>query len=104
MSEITTVGVDLAKEVIVVCAGDKGGRPLFSRQFTFHGFAQWAGKLSQATFGMEACSSAHHWARWLTEHGHVAKLIAAEHVAPFRMSKGAKNDRNDAQAILAAVV
>jgi transposase len=96
--------VDLAKEVIVVCAGDKGGRPLFSRQFTFHGFAQWAGKLSQATFGMEACSSAHHWARWLTEHGHVAKLIAAEHVAPFRMSKGAKNDRNDAQAILAAVV
>jgi transposase len=53
---------------------------------------------------MEACSSAHHWARWLTEHGHVAKLIAAEHVAPFRMSKGAKNDRNDAQAILAAVL
>ena len=104
MSEITTVGVDLAKEVIVVCAGDKAGRPVFSRQFTFHGFAQWAVTLSHATFGMEACSSAHHWARWLTEHGHVAKLIAAEHVAPFRMSKGAKNDRNDAQAILAAVI
>jgi len=104
MSEITTIGVDLAKEVIVVCAGDRSGRPLFSRQFTFHGFAQWAATLSRATFGMEACSSAHHWARWLTEHGHVAKLMAAEHVTPFRMSKGAKNDRNDAQAILAAVV
>lgn len=104
MSEITTVGVDLAKEVIVVCAGDKAGRPVFSRQFTFQGFAQWAVTLSHATFGMEACSSAHHWARWLTEHGHVAKLIAAEHVPPFRMSKGAKNDRNDAQAILAAVI
>ena len=104
MTEITTVGVDLAKEVIVVCAGDDAGRPVFNRQFTFHGFAQWAGKLSQATFGMEACSSAHHWARWLTERGHVAKMMAAEDVAPFRMSKGAKNDRNDAQAILAAVV
>jgi transposase len=103
MTEITTVGVDLAKEVIVVCGGDRGGRPLFSRQFTFHGFAQWAATLSNATFGMEACSSAHHWARWLTERGHVAKLIAAEHVVPFRMSKGAKNDRNDAQAILTAM-
>jgi transposase len=104
MSEITTVGVDLAKEVIVICAGDKAGRPVFRRQFTYHGFAQWAGNLAQATFGMEACSSAHHWARWLTKHGHVAKLMAAEHVSPFRMSKGAKNDHNDAQAILAAVV
>jgi transposase len=104
MTEITTVGVDLAKEVIVVCAGDRTGRPMFSRQFSFHGFAQWAAMLSKATFGMEACSSAHHWARWLTERGHVARLMAAEHVAPFRMSKGAKNDRNDAQAILTAVL
>ena len=104
MSEITTVGVDLAKEVIVVCAGDRAGRPIYSRQFTFHGFAQWAATLSRATFGLEACSSAHHWARWLSEHGHVAKLMAGEHVAPFRMSKGAKNDRNDAQAILSAMM
>jgi len=43
MSEITTVGVDLAKEVIVVCAGDRAGRPVYSRQFTFHGFAQMGG-------------------------------------------------------------
>jgi hypothetical protein len=35
MSEITTVGVDLAKEVIVVCAGDGAGRPLFTRQFSW---------------------------------------------------------------------
>jgi len=104
MNEITTVGVDLAKEVIVVCAGDRSGRPIFSRQFTFHGFAQWAARLERATFGFEACSSAHHWARWLTERGHTARLMAAEHVAAFRMSKGAKNDRNDAQAILTAVL
>jgi len=52
---------------------------------------------------MEACSSAHHWARFLSEHGHAVKLMAAEFVAPFRKSQGAKNDRNDAQAILTAV-
>jgi transposase len=104
MSEITTVGVDLAKDVITICAADKTGRPAYSRQFTFYGFAQWAATLSQVTFAMEACSSAHHWARWLNARGHMAKLIAAEHVAPFRMSRGAKNDRTDAQAILAAAV
>jgi transposase len=104
MTEITTVGVDLAKEVIVVCAGDRAGRPVYTRQFTFHGFAQWAATLERTTFWFEACSSAHHWARWLTERGHTARLMAAEHVTPFRMSKGAKNDRNDAQAILTAVL
>ena len=104
MNEITTVGVDLAKDVIVVCAGDSKGQPVYARQLSFQGFAAWAANLPEATFGLEACSSAHHWARWLTERGHTARLMAAEHVGPFRMSRGAKNDRNDAQAILAAMV
>lgn len=104
MNQITTVGVDVAKDVTVVCPGDRKGLPVYTRQLRFEGFAQWAVKLPTATFAMEACSCAHHWARWLSEHGHTARLMAAEHVGPFRMSRGAKNDRNDAQAILAAMV
>jgi transposase len=103
MNQITTVGVDLAKEVIVVCAGDADGRCVYFKQLTFAGFAEWATNLPPCTFGLEACSSAHHWARFLSEHGHTARLMAAEFVAPFRKSRGAKNDRNDAQAVLAAV-
>lgn len=103
MNEITTVGVDLAKEVIVVCAADAQGRAQYFKQFSFQGFAEWAVKLSPCTFGMEACSTAHHWSRFLRTHGHTPKLMAAEFVAPFRKSQGAKNDRNDAQAILVAV-
>ena len=103
MNEITTVGVDLAKEVIVVCAGDGEGRTRYFKQLSFSGFAEWAVRLPPCTFGMEACSTAHHWARFLASHGHIPKLMAAEFVAPFRKSQGAKNDRNDAQAILAAV-
>ena len=72
MNEITTVGVDLAKEVIVVCAGDARGRGVYFKQFSFASFAEWAVKLPACTFGMEACSSAHHWARFLGEHGHTA--------------------------------
>jgi transposase len=104
MNEITTVGVDLAKEVIVVCAADTHGRPIYFKQLSFLGFAEWAATLPPCLIGMEACSSAHYWARYLTDRGHTAKLMAAELVAPFRMSRGAKNDRNDAQAILCAVL
>ena len=103
MNEITTVGVDLAKEVIVVCAGDTQGRAVYCKQFSFSGFAAWAANLPPCTLGLEACSSAHHWARFLSAHGHTAKLMAAEFVAPFRKSRGAKNDHNDAEAILIAV-
>jgi len=103
MNEITTVGVDLAKEVIVVCAADGAGRVVYFKQFSFQGFAIWAANLPPCSFGMEACSSAHYWARWLTAHGHSARLMAAEFVKPFRKSQAAKNDRNDAQAIRIAM-
>jgi len=103
MAEVTTVGVDLSKEVIVVGAADARGRTLYFKQLSFGAFGQWAANLPPCVFGMEACSSAHHWARFLARHGHTPRLMAAEHVAPFRMSRGAKNDRNDAEAICEAV-
>lgn len=103
MNEITTVGVDLAKEVIVVCGGNAAGRVVMRKQLSLQGFAQWAANLPPCVIGMEACSSAHHWARTLEQMGHTPRLMAAEHVAPFRMSRGAKNDNNDAMAIMVAV-
>lgn len=103
MNQITTVGVDLAKDVIVVCAADAAWRAVYRKQLSFAGFAAWAANLSPCVVGMEACSSAHHWARYLVQHGHDARLMAAEFVAPFRMSRGAKNDRNDAEAIMVAM-
>jgi transposase len=103
MNKITTVGVDLAKEVIVVCGADSGGHVVYRKQLSFAGFAAWAANLPPCVVGMEACSSAHHWARYLVRHGHDSRLMAAEFVAPFRMSRGAKNDRNDAEAIMVAV-
>jgi transposase len=104
MNEITTIGIDLAKEVIAVRAADTRGTPIYFKQFSFSGFAEWVANLPPCVIGMEACSSAHHWARFLGAHGHTAKLMAAEHVEPYRLSRGAKNDRNDAQAILRAVL
>jgi len=87
----------------VICAADREGRVLFYKQLSFNGFAQWAATIPPCTFGMEACGSAHHWGRRLTAYGHIVRLMATEFVKPFRKSQGAKNDRNDAQAILTAV-
>ena len=53
---------------------------------------------------MEACSSAHFWARTLGALGHHPKLLAPDFVRPFRKSQGDKNDRNDAQAIRIAAL
>src|ERR1700751_540798 len=100
MNEITTVGVDLAKGLIVACAADAAGRTQFYKRFGFHGFAAWAANLAPCTIAMEACSSAHHGARTLSALAHTVKLLAPDLVKPFRKSQAAKNDRNDAQAIL----
>ena len=100
MSEVTTVGVDLAKNVIVVCAANMVGRVLFFKQFSFRAFGEWAAKVPPCVFAMETCGSAHYWARRLSGYGHSVRLMAAELVKPFRMSQAAKNDRNDAEAIV----
>jgi transposase len=84
MSEIPTVGAALAKEVIVVCVGDAQGRTVYLKQLSFGGFGRWAVTLPACTFGMEACSTAHHWGRFLSAQGNKPKLMAAEFVAPFR--------------------
>ena len=103
MHQITTVGVDLAKDMIVVCAANAAGAVVLRKQLSFSAFATGAANIPACVIGMEACSSAHHWERTLRRLGHDPKLMAAELVVPFRMSRGAKNDRNDAEAIMVAV-
>lgn len=102
MSHVTTIGIDLAKEVLAVCAMDVTGAVVYSKVMKREAFMVWAEQLPPSTVVMEACGSAHHWGRWFAGRGHAAKLISAEFVQPFRKSTAAKNDRNDAEAIAIA--
>ena len=61
MNGIATVGVDLAKKIIVVCTAGREGRSVYFRQFSFNGFAEWAVRLAPCRSGLEACSSAQYW-------------------------------------------
>jgi transposase len=91
MDQLTTVGVDLAKDVFAVCALDATGAVLQRRVLRREAFMRWAEQLSPCRVAMEACGSSHHWGRWFAARGHTTRLIAAEFVKPFR--PGGKNRR-----------
>jgi len=101
MTKVTTVGLDLAKSVFQVHAADRDGRPVVRKKLRrgqIHGF--FAG-LSPCLIGLEACASAHYWARELQALGHKVRLIPPQYVKPF--VKRNKNDAADAEAICEAL-
>ena len=109
MAEITRaliarVGVDLAKTVIQVHAVDAAGRRVVSRALKREQFVAWCEQLPAGCLvAMEACTSAHHWARKLRSMRLDSRLIAAHFVSPYRMEgKSGKNDMTDAAAICEA--
>ena len=104
MSEITRVGVDLAKRVIQVHAVDATGKVVINKQLARDKFMLWCRQLPPGCLiALESCSGAHHWARSLTQMGLDARIIAAHLVQPYRLQgKSGKNDANDAAAICEA--
>jgi transposase len=100
----TTTAVDLAKNVFAVCVGDAHGHNSKTSTLKRNAFLPWLQSLPQGTVvAMEACGSAHHWARTMLVLGLVPKIMAAEFVKPYRMNQRVKNDSRDAEAILAAL-
>ena len=95
MGEITTVGLDLAKRVFHLIGCDAHGKEVKRGQVMAY-FAN----LPPCLIGMEACASAHYWARRLGELGHEVRLIPPQHVKAY--VRGNKNDYNDARAIAEA--
>ena len=99
--KITTVGIDLAKNVIQVHAIDEHGRAVVKKAMKRDQVTKYFANLPPCVIGMEACGSAHHWARQLTQYGHTVKLMAPQYVKPY--VKTNKNDAADAEAICEAV-
>lgn len=75
MEEVTTVGIDLAKDVIAVCVLDVRGAVVERRVLRRDAFERWAVQLPASSVAMEACGSAHHWGRWFAAHGHTARVL-----------------------------
>jgi len=98
---ITTIGIDLAKNVFQVHAVDERGKALIKKQLKRDQMVTFFANLKPCLIGMEACGSAHHWARKLSEFGHTVRLMAPQFVKPY--VKTNKNDMADSEAICEAV-
>jgi transposase len=98
---ITTVGIDLAKKVFQVHGVDEQGKASLKKQMKRAQVLPFFANLPPCLIGMEACGSAHYWARKLEQLGHTVKLMAPQFVKPY--VKTNKNDAADAEAICEAV-
>jgi len=99
--EITTVGLDLAKNVFQVHAISRTGEVLVRRALRRAQVIPFFSKLPPCLIGMEACSTSHHWARALVGLGPEVRLMPPAYVKPY--VKRGKTDAADAEAICEAV-
>jgi transposase len=101
MEKITTIGLDLAKNVFQVHGVDTAGKVVVRRQLRRGDVLRFFGELSPCVIGMEACGTAHYWGRELSKLGHEVKLMPPAYVKPY--VKRGKTDAADAEAIAEAV-
>lgn len=101
MKQVSTIGLDLAKHVFQVHGADAEGSPVFNGNCGAARFCASSRNCHHAWWGMEACGSAHYWAREIAALGHEVRLIPPAYVKPF--VKRGKTDAADAEAISEAV-
>ncbi len=100
MSEVITIGLDIAKNSFHAHGADERGETVFSRKLSRSKLLEFFANQPACLVAMEACGGAHHWARQLAQLGHEVRLIPPTYVKPF--VKRHKNDAVDAEAICGA--
>ena len=100
MEKVTIIGVDIAKSIFHLHGAASDGRIVFRKKLSRLQFQKFMAAQPTCVVAMEACGSAHHWARELARQGHEPRLIAPGYVKPF--VKRQKNDAADAEAIVEA--
>src|SRR4029077_2572415 len=101
MTKISMIGLDLAKNVFQLHGIDASGAVTLRRQLRRAAVEKFFAQLAPCLVGIEACGSAHHWARVIGRYGHEVRLMPPAHVKPY--VKRNKNDGRDAEAICEGV-
>jgi transposase len=100
VSNVRTIGLDLAKHVFQAHGADEAGEVAFRKRLRRDKVLEFFASQPRCLVAMEACGGAHHWAREISKLGHEVRLIPASYVKPF--VKRQKNDMADAEAICEA--
>ena len=101
MDKVSTIGLDLAKSVFQVHGVNEVGKVVVERKLRRAQLRAWFAQLPPCLIGVEACATAHYWARELTGLGHEVRLIAPAYAKAYVRRN--KNDAADAAAICEAV-
>jgi transposase len=99
--EITTIGVDVAKQVFQLHGVDAAGEVVLRRRLRRSQIAAFFAALRPCLVGMEACGTAHFWAREIAAFGHDVRLMPPGYVKPY--VKRNKHDAADAEAVCEAL-
>jgi transposase len=99
--QVTTMGIDLAKQVFQVHGIDTRGIVLLKKRLTRSALRTFMANLPSCRVGMEVCGGANYWSRQFRAYGHDVRLMSPQFVKPYVKSN--KNDCNDAEAICEAV-
>ena len=97
---ITTLGIDIAKNVFQLHGVDSRGKSVLKKRLSRDKLVSFVANLPPCEIVMEACGGSNYWHRKFTLHGHTVKLISPQYVKPF--VKLNKNDAKDAEAICEA--
>lgn len=102
MSKIILIGIDTAKNVFHLVGTGQNGSYVWHCKRSRSKLLSTLAQKEPCVVVMEACAASHHWARQIIGLGHEARLIAPQHVKPYR--RGQKNDYRDAEAIISAAL
>ncbi len=101
MKDITTIGIDIAKNYIQIHGANNQGKAVLKKRITREKFLTYMANVATCLIGMEACGGAHYWAEKLIELGFTVKLMSPRKVKKYVENN--KNDANDAAACAEAV-
>jgi transposase len=99
--DTTTIGIDIAKSVFQVSVAAPSGRVLERKRLSRVQFQRFLAERQPACVVLEACATAHFWARTAAAHGHTPRLLHPQYVRPYVRRN--KTDAADADALLRAV-
>jgi transposase len=98
---MTTIGIDLAKDVFHLHGVDQRGHTVMEQRITRAKLSEAVANMPECLIGLESCGGSQYWARVFERHGHEVRLMNPKFVTPYVKSNN--NDRNDAEAICEAV-
>lgn len=101
MGNVTTLGIDLAKDIFHAHGVDAHGRTVMQERVSRRKLSEFVANMPKCLIGIESCGGSQYWARVFESHGHKVRLMNPKFVTPYVKSN--KNDRNDAEAICEAV-